>query len=128
VVDWCPVFAIESTADGGGLAPPQDHDDPDHSRLATVRYGHVDISVNYQRRTALGVLTRAGLRRGAVAGSDAAGFEDSPFAVAVVFDDPGVAEGSEGLVGDVGRESLVELGPERDALDDPLGWRPSVRT
>ena len=40
--------------------------------------------------------------------------------MAVVFDDPGVAERAQGSVGDVGREALEELGAERDALDDPL--------
>ena len=50
--------------------------------------------------------------------------EDPPFAAGVVFDDPGVAECPEGLVGDVGRESLVELGAERDAFDDPLRVSP----
>ena len=50
--------------------------------------------------------------------------EDPPFAAGVVFDDPGVTECPQGLVGDVGRESLVELGAERDALDDPLRVSP----
>jgi len=46
--------------------------------------------------------------------------EDPPFAATVVLDDPCVAERSQGFVGHVGRESLVELGAERDALGEPL--------
>jgi hypothetical protein len=34
---------------------------------------------------------------------------------------PASRSARKGLVGDVGRESLVQLGAERDPLDDPLG-------
>ena len=46
--------------------------------------------------------------------------EDPPFPATVVFDDPGVAQRAERLVRHVGRQSLVELGAKRDALDESL--------
>jgi hypothetical protein len=47
--------------------------------------------------------------------------EDLPLTASVVLDDDaGIAQCSQGLVGDVGSESLVELGAERDPLGEPL--------
>ena len=38
----------------------------------------------------------------------------------MVLDDPRITQRTERLVGDLGRESLVQPGAERDPLDDPL--------
>jgi hypothetical protein len=46
--------------------------------------------------------------------------EYPPLATGVVLDDPGASQGAKRLVGDVGRQPVVELGGERDALSEPL--------